>query len=384
MENLKKAIRKIGVVKRLRVAKWKKLARARMFHNREVTFLINHPEEIPKALNRQLKKMPDGGTEVLKELNAVYDHSPLSKRLDLDETATKQDLLFWHFAYGFTFNEYVSYQFVDKDDAERRTFLSDRDSACLCYDLNDLEDRMVLANKAATYQKFKPYYGREAIVVASPKDYEAFQKFTERHVRFVKKNALESCGRSVEMIDLMNTSASPYELFETWIKEGETILEELIIQNEELQTFNKSSVNTLRAITFHTRDDVVVPFFFFKTGRKGSFVDNGAAGGLIIAVDRKTGVLGIAADEYGNRFEKHPDSGVQFVGFQLPDWNQVNNLCKEMSAMLPTVRVIGWDLAYTDKGWVVIEGNSMTEAIGPQSTRLKGMREEVERLRSKM
>ena len=113
------------------------------------------------------------------------------------------------------------------------------------------------------------------------------------------------------------------------------------------------------------------------------FIDNGAAGGLIVAVDGKTGrIVGTATDEFGNRFTAHPDSGIEFDGFQLPDWNQLLSVCCEMSAKLPAVRIIGWDMTYTDHGWIVIEGNSMTEAIGPQSTWLRGIRKEVEEFRS--
>ena len=54
-------------------------------------------------------------------------------------------------------------------------------------------------------------------------------------------------------------------------------------------------------------------------------------------------------------------------------------MCKTMSEEMPTVRMIGWDMAYTDRGWIVIEGNALTEVIGPQSTWLQGIRADVEK-----
>lgn len=384
MNNLKSAIKKIGFVKKLRAIKWKRHARAELFTAAERSFLEKKPDKISKELPKHLERLPDGGKSKLAELNKVYHRSPLSKRPGLDEEALKEDILFWHFAYGFTFQEYASYQFDDKAPEERRLFLSDRDCACLCYDLNDLEARMVLADKTATYERFKPYFDREAITISEYADLEKFLSFLKRHERFVKKDAFESCGRSVELIDLEKVPTPPKELFETWISQGKTILEEVVVQSEKLALFNSSSVNTVRSITFCTKNGVTAPFFFMKSGRAGSFIDNGAAGGLLIGVDAETGILGTATDEYGNRFERHPDSGVLFHGFQLPDWNQLIDTCCEMSAMLPTVRIIGWDMAHTDHGWVAIEGNSMTEAIGPQSTLLRGMRETVEALRTQM
>lgn len=183
------------------------------------------------------------------------------------------------------------------------------------------------------------------------------------------------------MIDLARISMSPEELFAMLISQGKLIIEELVVQSESLRMFNSSSVNTVRCITFHTKNGVIAPFFFMKTGRAGSFVDNGSAGGLLVAIDNTTGCLGSSTDEYGNRFDSHPDSGVSFRGFQLPEWKQMVNMCCEMASRLPEVKVIGWDMAHTNHGWVCIEGNSMTEAIGPQSTSLRGIRSEVEKLK---
>ena len=45
---------------------------------------------------------------------------------------------------------------------------------------------------------------------------------------------------------------------------------------------------------------------------------------------------------------------------------------------MPSVRYIGWDLAYTkDNKWVVIEGNGMSQFIGPQTIWQRGIKKEV-------
>ena len=51
-----------------------------------------------------------------------------------------------------------------------------------------------------------------------------------------------------------------------------------------------------------------------------------------------------------------------------------------MSGQMPTVKYIGWDLAYTDTGWIVIEGNGMSQMIGPQIVwrNRGGFKEEME------
>ena len=51
-----------------------------------------------------------------------------------------------------------------------------------------------------------------------------------------------------------------------------------------------------------------------------------------------------------------------------------------MSITMPTVEYIGWDLAHTDNGWVVIEGNGGGQFIGPQIVWKRGFKNEIEKL----
>lgn len=89
----------------------------------------------------------------------------------------------------------------------------------------------------------------------------------------------------------------------------------------------------------------------------------------MIGIDTKTGVLSSdGVEEHGIRFETHPDSGIRFKGYQLPKWDKMISMCIETSSMVPEVRWIGWDMAYTDKGWITVEGNALAEVIGPQGT----------------
>ena len=52
--------------------------------------------------------------------------------------------------------------------------------------------------------------------------------------------------------------------------------------------------------------------------------------------------------------------------------------------MAPTYGIIGWDLAHTDNGWVIVEGNHFGQFVGPQSTRGCGIKDEVLALMSDM
>lgn len=103
------------------------------------------------------------------------------------------------------------------------------------------------------------------------------------------------------------------------LKKGKFLCEELVHQHPDMSIYNKSSVNTIRCITFRTNKGIIVPFCFMRVGREGSFVDNGGAGGIIIGVNPNTGILNSDGyDEYNKRYEYHPDTHIRFKVAKYP------------------------------------------------------------------
>ena len=75
----------------------------------------------------------------------------------------------------------------------------------------------------------------------------------------------------------------------------------------------------------------------------------------------------------------HPQSGLRFVGFQLPDWNGLVSTVKEMHNLFPNMGYISWDMAHTDHGWVIIEANGSGQFIGTQIVEQRGNKRDIAR-----
>lgn len=95
----------------------------------------------------------------------------------------------------------------------------------------------------------------------------------------------------------------------------------------------------------------------------GAIVDNIAQGGLAAPIDMASGKIcgpAIQKDkEIGiSIFEKHPDTDVEFTGFQLPFWEEVLDLAMRAHLAFPSMPFVGWDIAILQDGPVVLEGNS--------------------------
>ena len=60
---------------------------------------------------------------------------------------------------------------------------------------------------------------------------------------------------------------------------------------------------------------------------------------------------------YFNVFEKHPDTGITFIGYQIPMLPEAIALAKKAAMVIPQMRHVGWDIAITPDGPVIVEGN---------------------------
>lgn len=75
-------------------------------------------------------------------------------------------------------------------------------------------------------------------------------------------------------------------------------------------------------------------------------------------MDPETGkIISPATDDYFNVYDRHPDTGVEFVGYQLPMVPEAIALAKEAAHEIPQVAHVGWDMAITPTGPAIIEGN---------------------------
>ena len=100
--------------------------------------------------------------------------------------------------------------------------------------------------------------------------------------------------------------------------------------------------------------------------------------------NRATGGVGIGITDDGHLMKngmghhflvtKHPVTGFVFEGYQLPYWKEVKELVTNAHLLLPEITTIGWDVAITPDGPVLVEGNDNWEITGPQDT-MGGLKE---------
>lgn len=138
------------------------------------------------------------------------------------------------------------------------------------------------------------------------------------------------------------------------------LLQARIVQHPEMSRLHARSVNTLRLVTFNQNGTVVLFSAGLRIGAGGAPTDNWSAGGILVAVDPELGVArgtGCMKPNFGRRVSRHPDTGVEFDGFAIPDFNRAVAMAQQFHAYLPGIHSIGWDIAITEDGPVFVEGN---------------------------
>lgn len=79
----------------------------------------------------------------------------------------------------------------------------------------------------------------------------------------------------------------------------------------------------------------------------------------------------------GEHFNIHPDTGIQIVGYNLPKWNEAVSMIYDMAMNIKGTTLASWDIAYSDRGWVMIEANDNGGWRIMQSNKMVGKKAEL-------
>ena len=138
------------------------------------------------------------------------------------------------------------------------------------------------------------------------------------------------------------------------------IAEEFIMQHNFLNEIFNGSVNTVRCITVQNNESIYLLNTTLKVGvKKSKGKDNVHFGGFCIEIDMETGKLGIGRPFYPENIEYkcHPETKFKFYGKTLPYYNELKQIAIDAHKCFPMYTIIGWDIAISETGPVVIEGN---------------------------
>jgi len=276
--------------------------------------------------------------------------------------------------YGTSVMDYFTFRFQERSHEEKVEYVTWYGRFVYMAFLNRDRDLHLLDNKFEAYRLLKPFYKREAITVAGWEDFQTFCNFVGRHKSvFVKPVNLElaegvhrlAVGQQDDlktMFESLLAEASRLGCEDvTRPVEHALILEEELRQSAAMAQFNPHEMSVLRVTTILVKGRV---HFFYPVFRMmcGDGQDRcGERYSYDALIDAGTGELVTNGIHSLGEVKCHPVTGMMIKGYIMPQWEELKAMLEEAARMLPGLRYIGWDVAHTDKGWCIIEGNTNGE-----------------------
>lgn len=264
------------------------------------------------------------------------------------------DVIIWYIFYGATLTDYLNYEFYKRSIKERRRYAVVRTQNKFYEKVSPSKYKEFFTIKPNFLNNFKKYIGRSSFVPSDGID--SLKEFLKKNKEFIIKPIDGLGGHDVKK--MKKSDVKNVKEFLTYLEDNRMFLEEVIIQHKKMNMLNPSSVNTLRIMTFANNGKSEILYAALRVGNGTCEVDNFHKGGMGVSIDTKAGKLkGNAIDKDLNEYKKHPVTRVYFNKFELPFWKETKKLVLEAALINQNIKVVGWDVAITKNGPILVEGN---------------------------
>ena len=274
----------------------------------------------------------------------------IHKKTNIDKNYLVMDMIICSNKYGTGYYDYQEFEFYNLNKNERKTYLTRVKNNAIVRKYNNKEYFKYFDNKQEFNKIFNKYLKREWLYL---KDYDEFVKFCSNKKEIIVK-PIDGCGGvGVELIKVNKNSIK--NIYNNLIETNRLLVEEKIVQHKQLSKLNKTSVNTLRIVTFYDGKKTHILNSVFKIGN-GGVTDNFSSGSMYTFVEEGK-IIVPAIDRNDNVFYKHPISNIDLINYEIPNYDKVINLVKECAKVIKEVRYVGWDIAILEDDVCLIEGN---------------------------
>lgn len=197
--------------------------------------------------------------------------------------------------------------------------------------------------------------------------------------RYVAKPIDGGHGRGVVIFDLaeggfrgLEDRVKDFDRFFGLLKDRKCssvgyLIQEFVCPHPQLKSVMPGpGLGTFRVVTFLVgEDEVRIPFAVLKIPVGDSVTDNfdtGYSGNWVCPVDVETGTLGNAVGKTVSvrvfaEIDMRPDTGAVFRHVTAPLWREVRATVTRSARAFSPLRTIGWDIAVTKDGPIIIEAN---------------------------
>jgi hypothetical protein len=175
-------------------------------------------------------------------------------------------------------------------------------------------------------------------------------------------NHLSADGQSLVFASGQKPSVDAFaaEVFDSY---GEGFLfQDRIQQHPDLVKICGEAVGTVRLVTIREGVEMRPFYALWKIPSTTAVADNfWRKGNMVALLDVDTGEIVRVREGTGASAEDvttHGETGVPLLGLKLPFWDEVRAIAVLAAKIVPTMRILGWDIAISPTGPIIVEGNT--------------------------
>ena len=147
---------------------------------------------------------------------------------------------------------------------------------------------------------------------------------------------------------------------------GNFIIQRIIRQHEFLNQFNANALNTMRFVSFLHEGQVHILSAFLRIGGEDSRLDNVSSGGSYIQIcsNGKLGGNVVRKDLTSHDLikENKLSNGLRFEGLEIPQYDEIRTLIKNMHYKLAHFQIVNWDNALQENSIPIIVEYNLIDA----------------------
>lgn len=254
--------------------------------------------------------------------------------------------------YGCSFSEYFGYEFYNKTRREKQTYMTRRYMFPFFDKYNPEQYRSRVGNKSQAAKYYGEYMNHDQFYYSQGR--AAFEDFCQKHPRIFVKRAVGWGGEGarIEEVD------SEDRRNKVWEALSQDYIAEPVIENcAELKRLHPMSLNTVNVVVLVVQGKPEVQCAMLRMGNS-TVTDNIHLGGLGAGISIENGtVITPGSNRLFKKYDRHPITGEQIVGFTIPFWKETLELARNAAMVTPELKYVSWDIAITENGPVLIEGN---------------------------
>ena len=277
----------------------------------------------------------------------------ISKKTKKNRFFLAVDMIYCGIVYQAGYYDYQEFEFYNLNKKERSTYLTRGKNNEIIKRFNDKSFFPKFEDKIEFNKLFSNFISRDWMYLDNNLD--EFVEFFNSHKDIIVKPIDGSGGKGIEKYTYVNSNQAK-KLFTSLVENNQLLVEGFIKQHPEMNRLYDKSVNTLRMFTFIKDGQPHFLQAILKIGN-GGVVDNFSSGGMYTYVNDDGVVFVEAIDQADNVFYTHPVSNTQIVGFKVPMFKEAVDMVKECSKVVPQVAYVGWDVAISESGPEIVEGN---------------------------